>query len=160
MVNRLLWPKMLISVATCLMIGFIGSLSTFEALSDWYPTLVKPPFNPPTWIFSPVWTLLYIIMGISAATVWHQGWHRKVVRGALMFFLAQLLCNGLWSVVFFGMQSAGGAVYVIVVLILLIGMTIIRFHPLSKVGAYMMVPYLLWVLFAAVLNISIYLLNK
>ncbi|NND31686.1 MAG: tryptophan-rich sensory protein [Saprospiraceae bacterium] len=160
MVNRLLWPKIAISVVTCLLIGFLGSLSTFEALSSWYPALVKPAFNPPSWIFSPVWTTLYIMMGLAAALVWHEGWQKRVVRNALMLFLAQLLCNGLWSVVFFGMQSPGGAVFVIIILLLLIIFTIIRFFQLRKLAGYLMLPYILWVSFATVLNISIYLLNR
>lgn len=160
MIMRLLWPKILISVVTCLLVGFIGGISTADALTTWYPSLVKPSFNPPDWIFAPVWTTLYIMMGISVGLVWHGGWEKREVQNAVMTFLAQLVFNGLWSVVFFGMRSPGGALIIIVILWLLIVRTVRKFHPINRISAYLLIPYLLWVTFALVLNFSIYWLNQ
>ena len=160
MINRLLWPKIIIAVVTCLLIGFLSSFATTEALKDWYPSLVKPTFNPPSDIFAPVWTTLYILMGIAVALVWQVGWDKLKVQNAIMVFIAQLVLNGVWSMIFFGMQSIGGALFIIVVLWVLILVSIRRFFPLNKLAAILMIPYILWVSFALVLNASIYLLNK
>ncbi|MBK8506460.1 MAG: tryptophan-rich sensory protein [Saprospiraceae bacterium] len=160
MILRLLWPKILIAVITCVMVGYIGSLPTTEALSSWYPGILKPSFNPPNWIFAPVWTTLYVMMGVAIGIIWHAGWEREVVKNAVMLFLAQLVLNGFWSVIFFGARSPGGALVIIIILWILIILCIKRFFPINRFAAYLMVPYLLWVSFALALNVSIYWLNK
>ena len=98
------FPKILIAVAICLVIGFLSGFATQSSVDTWYATLNKPIFNPPNWVFAPVWTLLYIMMGIAAGIVWSKGLYHKWVKTALYHFLIQLLFNGLWSIVFFGFQ--------------------------------------------------------
>lgn len=159
MINRLFWPKILISVVTCLLIGYLSSFATTEALKDWYPSLVKPSFNPPNWIFAPVWTTLYIMMGIAVALIWQAGWQKSEVQNAIMIFIAQLVLNGGWSMIFFGMHSIGGALFIIVALWILIAFCIKRFYTINRWASILMVPYLLWVTFATILNTSIYFLN-
>lgn len=160
MVFRLLWPKILITVTTCLLVGFISSLSTAEALQSWYPSIIKPSFNPPDWLFAPVWTSLYILMGISVALIWHSGWEREEVQNSVMIFLAQLVINGFWPVVFFGMRSPGAALILIILLWGLIVWCIRKFFPINKLAGWLLIPYFSWVSFALILNLSIYWLNR
>lgn len=160
MINLNIWAKVGIGIAVCLMIGFISGLSTQGALESWYVFLEKPNFNPPNWLFAPVWTILYVMMGISAGLIWHAGWKHQQVQKAIMLFLAQLMFNATWSVVFFGTQSPEAALVIIVLLLVLIWLCIRMFMPINKWGAYLLVPYFLWVSFAAVLNASIVYLNR
>ena len=153
------FPKILIAVIVCLGIGFFSSFATQSSIDTWYESLNKPFFNPPDWIFGPVWTVLYILMGIAAGLVWSKGFYHKWVQTALYHFIFQLLFNGLWSIVFFGFQSPGFAFLNILVLLVLIILTIKWFKVVSKKAAYLLYPYLLWVSFAAVLNFSIWQLN-
>ena len=148
------------SIVACLAAGAIGSIFTRSAISTWYATLEKPPFTPPNWLFAPVWTLLYILMGIAAFLVWRKGLENRGVRIALIVFLIQLVLNALWSVVFFGLESPLYGLIVISVLWIAILVTIIKFFRISRVASVLMWPYLLWVTFAAVLNSSIWLLNR
>ena len=142
------------------MVGFIGSIATQEGLESWYSTLEKPSFNPPDYIFAPVWTALYVMMGIAAGLVWHQGWQRKEVSNALMFFLTQLVLNGLWSTVFFGIQDLTAALVIIVLLWIMIGITTRKFFSIQSWAGILMLPYFLWVTFATVLNAAILSLNS
>jgi translocator protein len=152
-VSVLVW-----SVIVCQMAGIIGAFFTSPAIPYWYAGLVKPSFNPPSWLFGPVWTLLYLLMGISLYLVWIAKRNKK--RGcALKAFGVQLGLNSLWSVIFFGLQLPWLAFGEIVILWLMIGMTIYKQLPVSKVAAYLMLPYLAWVSFASVLNLSIAWLN-
>ena len=144
----------------CLAAGAIGSVFTRSAIPTWYATLEKPTFAPPNWLFAPVWTLLYITMGIAAFLVWRQGLENRQVRIALIVFLIQLVLNALWSVVFFGLESPLYGLIVISVLWVAILVTAIIFFKISRVASVLMWPYLLWVTFAAVLNSSIWLLNR
>ncbi len=139
--------------------GFLGGISTESAVNEWYVTLNKPSFNPPNYLFAPVWTVLYILMGVSAALVWNAGWEKHQVSNSLMVFLAQLVLNGLWSTVFFGMRSPVGGMVIIALLAVVLLLTIVKFFRVSKTSALLLLPYLLWVLFAAVLNASIVSLN-
>ena len=150
--------KLIAAIVICEATGIIGSLVT-DSDSEWYRTLVKPSFNPPSWVFAPVWTTLYLLMGIAAYLVWKQGLQNRAVKQALLIFVAQLVLNGIWSPVFFGMHQVGGALLVIILLWLMIVLTILRFYPLSRVAAYLLIPYLLWVSFASVLNFAIWRLN-
>lgn len=148
-----------ISVAVCLLIGALSGFATQSSVNTWYPDLAKPAFTPPNWLFAPVWTMLYIMMGIAAGLVWARGLHHSWVKTALYYFGFQLLVNASWSLVFFGLQNPQVALGVIVVLLVLIALTIRSFRVVSKPAAWLMVPYLLWVLFASLLNLQIVQLN-
>ena len=152
--------KLIICIVACLGAGVIGSVFTRSAIPTWYATLEKPAFTPPNWLFAPVWTLLYILMGIAAFLVWRKGLENRQVRIALIVFLIQLVLNALWSVVFFGLESPLYGLVVISILWVAILVTIIKFFKISRVASVLMWPYLLWVTFAAVLNSSIWLLNR
>lgn len=148
-----------IAVTICLLIGFLAGFATQSSVGTWYATLNKPSFNPPNWLFGPVWTLLYILMGIAAGLVWAKGFYHIWVKTALYYFGFQLLFNALWSIVFFGFQEPFWALLVILVLLALILITIKWFKIVSKPAAYLLIPYLLWVCFATLLNYKIWELN-
>lgn len=140
--------------------GLFGSLFTFPSIPSWYAGLIKSPLNPPSWVFAPVWTTLFLLMGIAAFLVWRKGWKHKQVKLALAIFVGQLILNTLWSYLFFGMHSPGAAFVGILFLWLAIVATIISFYRVSKPALYLLLPYILWVSFAGVLNYSIWNLNK
>jgi len=156
---RDIW-KLVVSIIACLAAGAIGSIFTRQAIPTWYATLEKPAFNPPNWLFAPVWTLLYLLMGVAAFLVWRKGLENRQVRIALIVFLVQLVLNALWSVVFFGLESPLYGMVVIVALWVVILFTVLKFYRISLAASVLMWPYLLWVTFAAVLNSSIWLLNR
>ncbi len=139
--------------------GFIGSFFTTPQIPNWYADLNKPVFNPPNWVFAPVWTTLFILMGISLFLVIRQGIKKPLIRSAVVVFGFQLMLNILWSVLFFGLQNPLAAVCEIVVLIIAIIWTMLLFYRLSKPAAYLLIPYLAWVSFASVLNFTIWWLN-
>ena len=151
--------KFIISVVGCELVGFLGTPFTVSAISTWYVTLNKPFFAPPNWIFGPVWTILYFLMGIAFYLIWKQGWQKKKIRTASYFFLTQLTLNFIWSPVFFGLRAPLLGLIVIIAMWVLIVATMKRFYPLSKTSFYLLVPYLLWVSFATLLNAAIVLLN-
>jgi translocator protein len=144
----------------CLLIGGIGSISTTPQIPTWYATLNKPFFQPPNYLFGPVWTLLYIMMGISAFMIWDKKISKKVKNSALTAFAVQLFLNAAWSPIFFSLHWLFIAFIVIVALWSAIVLTIKKFYPISKSAAYLLIPYLLWVSFASVLNLSLWLLNR
>ncbi|MEZ4809466.1 MAG: TspO/MBR family protein [Allomuricauda sp.] len=148
-----------ISVVVCLLIGFFAGFATQSSVNDWYTTLKKPGFTPPNELFAPVWTVLYILMGVAAGIVWSKGFHHIWVKTALYHFGFQLLLNALWSIVFFGMKSPLWGLVVILGLLSMIMLTIRWFRVVSKPAAFMLIPYLLWVCFAALLNYKIWELN-
>lgn len=148
-----------IAVMVCLLIGFLSGFATQSSVDTWYAGLNKPSFNPPNWVFAPVWTVLYILMGVAAGLVWSRGFHHIWVKTALYYFGFQLLFNAAWSIVFFGMQDPVWALVILITLIILIGLTIKWFRIVNRVSAYLMIPYLLWVIFAGVLNYKIVELN-
>jgi benzodiazapine receptor len=155
------FAKLLLSVAVPFFIGLFGSFfTTADTLNNWYAGLNKPPFNPPDWIFGPVWTTLYIMMGISAFLVWRKGLDDKVVRIALACFIIQLLLNAIWTPLFFGLQSPLLGLIDIVLLLNTIIVTIFVFSKISRSAALLLIPYLAWVSFATVLNASLYFLNR
>lgn len=151
--------KLVVSISLCLFVGFTGSLVTSPSIATWYTTLQKPFFNPPNWIFAPVWTLLYILMGTAAYLVWKKGLKKKGVAFALKLFLLQLALNFLWSLLFFGFHSPLLAFLDICILWILLFLTIITFWKLSKPAAYLLVPYIAWASFASILNLFIVRLN-
>ena len=153
--------RIIYCVAICLVVGYLSSITTQSSINTWYPTLIKPSFNPPNWLFAPVWTLLFIMMGIAAGMIWNQLENqRELVKKALLFFTVQLLLNALWSYLFFGLNNVLLALIEIVLLWLIIYETFYIFKKIDKKAAYLFIPYLIWVGFAAVLNGSIYYLNR
>jgi tryptophan-rich sensory protein len=152
--------KIVLVVLVCVSVGYLSGTVTRESITTWYPTLVKPVFNPPNWIFAPVWTLLYIMMGIAAGLVWTNEYEQKIVKKALGFFAIQLGLNALWSYLFFGLHNPLLALIEIVLLWLMIFETYNQFKKIDKVAGFLMLPYLAWVSFATILNASIWWLNK
>ncbi len=136
----------------------LGAWSSFDGVSTWYPTLVRPSWNPPSWVFGPVWTFLYTAMAVAAWLVWRRGgWAAQ--RGPLTLYFVQLTLNAAWSWLFFGLRRPGLAFAEIVVLWLAIAATIYLFQRVSTLAAGLLVPYILWVSFAAVLNFTLWRLN-
>ena len=174
--------KLVISVLICEGAGFLGSIFTAPAIPKWYALIEKPGFNPPNWIFMPVWTILFFLMGVSLYLVWEKkaavsvssrdagakfwnpisakfwagSWKEENV---IMVFALQLFLNVLWSAIFFGLKAPDLAFFEILMLWVAIIYTIANFHRVSKAAAFLLLPYLLWVSFAAVLNLCIWLLN-
>lgn len=139
--------------------GIIGSLATSSSINNWYVTLNKPFFNPPNWLFGPVWLTLYTLMGISLYLVWIKAKKGDRVPRPVLLFLVHLVLNALWSIVFFGMKNLGLAIVVIASLLALIIYLINMFYKIDTRSAYLLIPYALWVSFATVLNISLWILN-
>jgi len=158
--SNIKYLKLAASIVICLSAGAIGSVFTSSSVGGWYRTLAKPSFNPPAWLFAPVWTLLYITMGISLFLVWtSRNAARTRIRIALFFFSIQLLLNFLWSVFFFGLKSPLLGFIDILLLWATIMVTMLSFKKISQLSSCILVPYLLWVTFAAVLNYSILAMN-
>lgn len=151
--------KIIIGVVICLAIGFLGSIATQGGVNSWYPTIEKPSFNPPNWVFAPVWTTLFILMGIAAGLVWDRMNLRPEAKPALQLFGIQLVLNSLWSFLFFYFQMPGVAFIELIILWVFIFLTMRAFFSLSKPAGWLMLPYFLWVTFAGVLNGSIWYLN-
>lgn len=154
---------LILSAALCFAAAGLGSAFTTPQIDGWYATIEKPPFNPPNWVFAPVWTVLFAIM---ALVLW-QIWRTPVIdretaedrRNALTAFVVQLVLNVAWSATFFGLQSPGGALAVIVLLLVAIVWTIAAARPVIGWAAFALVPYALWVAYAMILNVSIVFLN-
>jgi benzodiazapine receptor len=175
--NKLITSPILLTVSILIsnLAGVIGSIGTASSVNTWYVTLTKPSFNPPGWIFGPVWLLLYTLIGISLYLVLLQNkkptglfsWFkyklqrkkRERIQSAIVFFLIHLVVNALWSLVFFGMRDVGSALIVIILLWIMILTLIIEFFKIDKKAGLLLIPYLVWVSFATVLNYSILILN-
>jgi tryptophan-rich sensory protein len=151
--------KLIASVLLCQLAGAAGSVFTVSSLTDWYSLLEKPVFNPPSWVFFPVWTLLYTLMGISLYIVWEKGLHDREVKIGLLIFGIQLILNVLWSFLFFGLRSPYYGFVGIIFLWLAILLTIVQFRNISKTASYLLIPYILWVSFAVLLNYNLWTLN-
>ncbi len=153
--------KIILIVLICLGVGYGSSLITKTTITTWYPHINKPFFNPPNEWFAPVWTLLFIMMGISAGLVWNKSSSAPVlVKKALWLFAIQLILNALWSFLFFGLQNPFLALLEILLLWLLIFETLKAFKPIDIWASRLLIPYLLWVSFATLLNASIWWLNR
>jgi len=139
--------------------GLVGSLATASSVATWYPALDKPSWTPPDWLFGPVWTLLYMMMGVAAWLVW-RGAASGRARLPLLLFALQLLLNACWSLLFFGLRSPGLALIEIVLLWLAIAATLWAFARVRAWAALLLAPYLAWVTFAAALNLEIWRLNS
>jgi tryptophan-rich sensory protein len=147
------------SIIICQLAGFIGSLFTTPSIPSWYAGINKPSFNPPNWVFAPVWTTLYLLMGISLYLVLRTGLNDKNVKMALAVFIFQLVLNSLWSFLFFGLHSPFTAFIEIIFLWIAILTSIILFFRISWVAGVLLIPYILWVSFASFLNFAIWRLN-
>jgi tryptophan-rich sensory protein len=151
--------KLVASVMLCQVAGFLGSLFTTPAIPTWYQTLNKPFFTPPNWIFGPVWISLFVLMGISLFLVWRKSDHPQF-KPALLFFSVQFILNILWSAAFFGLKSPLLGLMDIILLWVAILLTILNFFKVSKIAGMLLIPYLLWVSFATLLNFFLWVLNR
>ena len=149
---------LIVSMGTCLLVGVSGSLITATSVREWYPLLQKPSWTPPSAAFGPVWTALYLLMGVSAWLIWRDS-TGSTRRTALLIFVIQLVLNGTWSFLFFGLRDPGWAALEIILLWISIVATMLAFARISRLAMGLLVPYLLWVSYAAALNIAIWTLN-
>ena len=154
------WVKALLCVLAIELLGGLGGFITSTSVKDWYPTLEKPPGTPPNWVFGPVWTTLYALMGIALARVWHQGETGLPKKRALTWFAIQMALNVIWTPVFFGLHQLGAALVVIVLLWIAILMTNRKFCPIDRLASWLLVPYLVWVSYATYLNAGNWWLNR
>ena len=152
------WFRLIVSLVMCQLAGIIGTFFTVNSISTWYASLNKPSFNPPGWIFGPVWITLYILMGISFYLIWMKkdNCNFKLLSS---LFLIQLILNSLWTIIFFGLHSPFYAFIEIIILWIMILLCIILFYKISKISSYLLIPYLLWVSFASILNFFLWKLN-
>jgi translocator protein len=151
--------KLIASLTLPLGLGTIAGLFTAEAIPGWYETLNRPSFNPPNWLFGPVWTTLYLLMGISLFLIWKQSVSKERNTSILVFTL-QLLLNFGWSFIFFYFNMIGFAFIEIILLWISIVIMLVLFYKIKPMASYINIPYLLWVTFATVLNGSYYFLNR
>jgi tryptophan-rich sensory protein len=145
-------------VVLCLAVGGVASIFNVRAIPTWYATLVKPPLNPPNWVFAPVWTMLYVLMALAAWMAWKTR-PSQCRRSGLRVFGVQLFFNFLWSWIFFSRHQIAVAFADIVGLWVAILITILIFRKMSHTAAWLLTPYLAWVTFAAYLNFAIWRLN-
>lgn len=153
------WISLAVWLAVTFAAGAYGALSTIENVRTWYPTLAKPAWTPPSWVFGPVWNVLYLLMAVAAWLVWCEA-PRRDVRRPLALFLGQLTLNAAWSLLFFGWRRPGLAFGEIVLLLATILLTVAAFHRARPLAAWLMAPYLAWVSFATALNGAIWWLNR
>jgi translocator protein len=155
------YVKISISVAICVLVGFLSGFATQSSVKTWFLTVNKPFFNPPSWVFAPVWTILYIMMGIAFGLIWSSSFKdKKILKKAMIIFVIQLALNALWSILFFGLCNPLLALIEIVLLWLMIYETIKVFKPIDNLASKLLYPYLAWVSFATILNGSIWWLNR
>ena len=154
-----LWIYIIFGITLCLGVGLIASIATQTSVNSWYLTLEKPFFTPPSWLFAPVWSLLYVLMGIALGRVIFFITHNKLNKISLYYFGGQLLFNGLWSLVFFGLRNQILGLLVIVLLLFLIQQTIKWFRMIDVLSAQILYAYFVWVIFATLLNAGIVYLN-
>lgn len=152
--------KFILCIIAVELIGIIGGFFTASAIPIWYASLIKPSFNPPSWLFGPVWTILYAMIGISLYLFITSKAKTKDKRKGYLIFSVQILLNFIWSPVFFGMQNIFGGLMIIILLWLSIILNLFIFYKISKASAWLLVPYWLWVSFASILNFSLWMLNR
>jgi len=153
------YKRLLISLALPQLAGLIGSIFTVSAIPVWYVSLQRPSFSPPNWIFGPVWILLYLLMGISSYLIWQKIEQNKKAKESLWLFWIHLFFNAAWSIIFFGLQNPELAFTNIIIIWIFIVILILKFWKINKWSTYLLIPYLLWVSFASILNYSIWYLN-
>ncbi|WP_194775466.1 TspO/MBR family protein [Pararhodonellum marinum] len=149
--------KLVISFVIPQLVAVLGALATFSSVETWYPSLNKPFFTPPSWLFGPVWTILYLAMGLAVWLIWNS--NHPLKKSALIAFWIQLALNALWSPAFFGLQSPILGLVIIIPLWIAILICIRLFYPIKRWAAFIMIPYLLWISFALALNAAIWFLN-
>ncbi|MEI8327676.1 MAG: TspO/MBR family protein [Candidatus Taylorbacteria bacterium] len=153
--------KLILAVVICELAGIVGSIFTVPSIGTWYAHLIKPSFAPPNWVFAPIWTTLFALMGISLFLIWNSRSHNSnEKKSAYRMFTLQLLANVIWSIIFFGLHAPGIALIEIVILWLLILATIISFYKISKPAACLLIPYIIWVSIATALNFALWTLNS
>lgn len=153
--------RIAVVLMTCLVVGYLSGMVTRESITTWYPTLNKPFFNPPNWVFAPVWTVLYIMMGIAGGLVWNkQETDEKNVMTAFKYFIIQLALNAIWSLIFFNLHNPLLALIEIVLLWLMIYETYNQFKKIDSKAGMLLLPYLAWVSFATILNGAVWWLNR
>ena len=152
-------PKLIISILIVFLAGAVGTVYTLKEITTWYVSLLKPGWTPPNWAFGPIWSTLYVLMGISLFLVWREGLGRKDVRIAILVFAIQLFLNVLWSIIFFGTHNIFWGLVFVIILWISILINIIVFYRISKPAGLILIPYLLWVSIASYLNYSVFLLN-
>jgi tryptophan-rich sensory protein len=155
--KKIKWFPLVLSILLCEFAGVVGSLFTSPSIPTWYASLIKPSFNPPSWLFAPVWTTLYFLMGISLYLIWEKG---KKTINLVKLFLFHLVLNSLWSIIFFGGKNIFLALIEIIALWAIILVLIVKFYKINKISAYLLIPYILWVSFASFLNYSLWILNR
>ena len=162
MTNKSMSPilKLFIAVLICESTGIISGLIANTGMNPWFNTLSKPSWNPPAFLFAPVWTILYLLMGISLWLIWKSNTPAPQKINAIILFALQLFLNFWWSIIFFKFHSPAVALVDIILMLILILLTIISFSKLSKPAAWLLVPYIVWVSFATILNYTIWVLNK
>ncbi|MBW6470279.1 MAG: tryptophan-rich sensory protein [Methanosarcinaceae archaeon] len=151
--------KLIFSISICQFAGVVGSIFTSPSIPVWYATLQKPYFSPPNWIFAPVWILLFTLMGISLYLILKENLNDRTVKIGIAIFSFQLILNISWSFLFFTFQNILYALFEIIILWFAILLTIYQFWKINKKSSYLLIPYLLWVTFAAILNFTIWILN-
>lgn len=151
--------KLVISILIPLIVGFTSSFATLGSISTFFDVLNKPTWTPPAWAFGPIWTTLYILMGIALFLVWRKGLFRQDVKIAIAVFGIQLILNFFWTIIFFGFRSITGGLIEIIFLWIAILVNIILFYRISKTAGLLLVPYIIWVTIASYLNYTVYLLN-
>jgi len=152
--------KLIIAIIIPVAVGAVSGFFTSSEIPGWYQTINKPTWNPPSWLFGPVWTTLYVMMGIALFLVWKSDASQSVKKTAIILFAAQLLLNFFWSFIFFNQHQIGWAVVEIITMWIFILLTIFAFAPISKIAAWLLVPYISWVSFATILNYTIWKLNS
>ena len=153
-----LLAKCILCILLCIGLGSISGIASGTGLTEWYQTLNKPFFQPPSWVFGPAWTILYTLMGIAIARIWHQP-ASSMKTTAVRLFVIQFIINLIWTPIFFALQQPLIALIIIIIMWILILLTIRSFKKLDSTAAYLLVPYIMWVSFATVLNASIVYLN-
>ncbi len=152
--------KLIVSILICQAAGFLGSIFTTPKIATWYQGVAKPSFNPPNYLFGPVWILLFILMGVSLYIIWTSKFKDKTYKKEVItIFFIQLVLNIIWSILFFGLESPMLAFFEIIILWISILATIIGFYKISRIASLILIPYILWVSFASVLNFFIWKLN-
>ena len=154
------WKKALLCVFTVVLLGNASGLVTLFSIDGWYDALQAPPGTPPNWVFGPVWTLLYIMIGLALALLWNQPASARLKRRALRLFAYQMGLNLLWTPAFFGLQRIDLALAIILPLLVLIGLTIRAAARISRPAAALLLPYFLWVGYATYLNVGFLLFNR
>ena len=162
LINRQTSPiyKLIISILICELTGVISGLLSNNGINTWFKTLNKPTWNPPAYLFGPVWAILYLLMAISLWLVWKRFTPQKQKLSAIIIFATQLFLNFWWSILFFKLQSPFLAFIDILFMLVFILITIYKFSAISKIAAWLLIPYFLWVSFATFLNYTIWILNK